>query len=171
MRPLFPLALVCLALCFALVVPAQAANSFSSAGEVGQWIMDYYKKPEPERLADALKVLAESDGISEDGQKLIVSFVGAALAEAPKAQEGFFKAVQDHEKARLFAIPAFWFMNNAEGKALIERAGKQWKGTGVSELAKQLLASQSPNLMAGSVRTSLHLDHLWSVFFATGNAE
>lgn len=161
-----------LLLVLSAALPAQAANSFASAGDAGQWIMNYYKNPEPARLADAVKVLSESEGISEDGQKLIVSFMGAALREAsPQEQDDFFLAVATHEKARLFGLPAFWFMDNEAGRALIDRAGKKWKGTGVESLARQLASAPSPDLLGRPVQTVLHLDHLWSVFFATGKPE
>lgn len=155
----------------ALALPAHAENSFTSAGETGQWIMEYYKKPEPHRLADALIILAESKGIPEDGQKLIFSFMGAALAEAPKVHDQFFKAVGKHDKARYYALPCFWFMPGDAGKPLLERAKVDWADKGVGEVTEQFLKSTSPNLLEGPVKNALHLDHLWSTFFATGKPE
>ncbi len=151
--------------------PATAGQSFSSAGEAGQWIMGYYLDPQPERLDDALVILSESHGITDDGRKLIVSFVGAALAAAPKEQDAFFKAVEGNIAAQLYALPSFWFMNNEAGAALIKRAEKQWKGDGVGKLAAQLSQAPSPNLLEGKIKNPLQLDHLWSMFFATGKAE
>ncbi|MGE4505194.1 MAG: hypothetical protein AB7D51_07585 [Desulfovibrionaceae bacterium] len=174
--PLLAVAVPCtLALLYALlcapVRPALAAEPFASAGEAGQWIMYYYKSPEPERLSQALAVLAESRDISEDGNKLIVSFIGAALARAPQAQEGFYKDVAAAPRLRFFALPCFWFMADDAGKKLMERARKEWTGQGEAELAAQLLAVAPPDLLGGDIESLLHLDHLWSMFFATGDAE
>ncbi len=151
--------------------PATAGQAFSSAGEVGQWIMEYYLAPQPERLDDALVILSESHGITDDGRKLIVSFVGAALAVAPQEQDNFFKAVSSNIAAKLYALPAFWFMNNEAGAALIKRAEKQWTGKGVGKLAAQLSQAPSPDLLKDEIKNPLQLDHLWSMFFATGKDE
>lgn len=158
-------------LLLALAVPALAGSSFTTAGETGQWIMNYYKHPEPERLADALIILSASQGIPEDGQKLIFSFMGAALAEAPQEQDHFFKTVAKNKRARLLAFPTFWFMGNDAGKKLIERGGKEWDGPGIADMAEQFAKSPAPKLLEGPVRNALHLDHLWSMFFATGKPE
>lgn len=152
-------------------LPAQAGNSFSSSGETGQWIMEYYKNPEPERLADALIMLAESQGIPEDGQKLIFSFMGAALVKAPEVHDDFFKSVAKHDRAKLLAFPCFWFMGDEAGKDLIRRGGKDWDSPGMKDMAAQFEKSPAPNLLKGPVKNALHLDHLWSMFFATGSPE
>lgn len=169
MRTFFSTALLAL---LVLTAPtAQAGNSFASAGEVGQWIMEYYQHPQPKRLADALITLADSEGISEDGRKLVVSFIGSALAQAPKEHDDFFKAITKHKLSQLYALPAFWFMNNDAGRALLVKAEKQWTEAGLPELAQQLIATPSPALLEGPVKGALHLDHLWSYFFATGKPE
>lgn len=171
LKRLFPI-LTALLLSGLFALPALAAEPFETAGEAGQWIMNYYQNPEPERLSQALATLSASQEISEDGDKIIVSFLGTALARASAdVRKQFFEDVSATNRTRLFALPCFWFMADDAGTAMLKRAEKEWTGPDEARLAEQLLGADRPALLEGEVKSALHLDHLWSMFFATGDAE
>lgn len=142
-------------------------DGFSSVEQAQLWISTYYENPEPGRLAPLALFLSQTPDIGEDSRKLAASFVGAALAAAPQTHEAFFSSVATTTNGRLLAVPTFWFMGDAAGRTLLERARDQWTGD-EGKLAGQLLQADPPDLLGTPIASLLHLDHLWSLFYATG---
>lgn len=151
--------------------PAFAAvEKFADADVLGRWITYYYSKPEPHRVAEAIRS-ASSKGFMKNGQKAppFIGFIAGVMSKnfsivQPLAEQLKSLPVVDQP----VLILGIWYSTYPEAKPLLERLGKSMPKH--KEMINHLLANGRPSLLELPLEQGPWvLDALWGYFMATGD--
>jgi hypothetical protein len=160
---LFAVALVC--------SPTFAAvEKFADTDALGRWITYYYAKPEPDRVAQAIRS-ASSKGFMKNGQKAppFIGFIAGVISKnsslaLPLAEQLKSLPVVDQP----VLILGIWYSAYPEAKPLLERLRKSMPKH--QEMIDNLLANGRPSLLELPLEQGPWvLDALWGYFMATGD--
>jgi hypothetical protein len=133
-----------------------AAVDDSTADE---WMMFYYKKPQPERfVAEVRKMSAAGHLANKNAEPPIVAFLSRVIAQNPEQLSTWMVALADlPEKDKEVIYEAIWYSNTKAGKAHLAEHG----------IAKYVQTA-APDILAMEINDAPVLDMLWGYFFATG---
>ena len=160
---LFAFALVCF--------PALAAEeNFSDANALGRWITYYYSKPEPQRVAEAIRA-ASSLGFMKNGQKAppFIGFIAGVMSKNPSMAQSLAEQLTSlPEVDQPVLILGVWYSANPDAKPLLERLTKSMPNH--KKMIDQLLVNGRPSLLDLPLEQGTWvLDALWGNFMATGD--
>lgn len=168
MNPLIRSLLVAVTL---LCSPAfAAAGTFADTDALGRWITYYYSKPEPHRVAEAIRA-ASAQGFMQNGQKAppFIGFIAGIASKSPSIvpslaeQLGTLPAID--QPALILGI---WYSAYPEAKTQLLRLRTSMPAH--QEMIDHLLANGRPNLLELPLeRGPWVLDALWGYFMATGD--
>ncbi len=132
------------------------------AEEPGQWLMNYYKSPNPHDFVSEVKKLSQSGILGNPKHKQnIAVFLSQILAANPDKISQWLKELQDLNEADMEPVfYAAWFSDTKESKDYLKSIG-----------ATKALEAKPINFLQVEVDNPNRLDALWSYFFATGKAE
>jgi hypothetical protein len=157
--------------CALVSFPALAAEGdFSDANSLGHWITYYYSKPEPQRVAEAIRA-ASSQGFTKDGQKAppFIGFIAGVMSKSPSMAESLAEqltSLPDVDQPVL--ILGIWYSAYPDAKPLLERLRKSMPKH--KEMIDHLLANGRPGLLDLPLEQGPWvLDALWGNFMATGD--
>lgn len=157
--------------CTLVCISALAANEdFTDANSLGRWITYYYSKPEPQRVAEAIRA-ASSQGFMKNGQKAppFIGFVAGVMSKNPTMVQPLAEqltSLPDVDQPVL--ILGVWYSTYPDAKPLLARLRKSMPKH--KEMIDHLLASSRPGLLDLPLEQgSWVLDALWGNFMATGD--
>jgi hypothetical protein len=160
--------LVAVALVFS---PAFAAvEKFADADTLGRWITYYYAKPEPARVAEAIRS-ASSKGFMKNGQSAppFIGFIAGVISKNPAIAQPLAEQLKSlpvvDQPVLIFGI---WYSAYPEAKLLMERLRKSMPKH--REMIDNMLASGRSSLLELPLEQGPWvLDALWGYFMATGD--
>ena len=146
----------------ALLLIALLFSFKTLAEEPGQWLMNYYKTPNPSDFTFEVKKLSKSGLLGNPKHKQnIAVFLSQIMAANPDKTSQWLNELQDLNKADMAPVfYAVWLSDTKESKAYLNSIG-----------AKKALEMKPINFLQVEVDNPNVLDALWSYFFATGKAE
>ncbi len=138
-----------------------------------QWMMEYFRAPEPSKLNCSLSYYANSQLFQEhrDSRMPAAHFFAYALDENGLAEIFETLASESSLNERMFLLHVFWVKNTGQSKAFLEKATSVWPEAVIAEMVPKMLPAKTGNLLHEQPRSAGALDNLWAVFFATGKAE
>ena len=151
--------------------PAFAAGeNFTDADALGRWITYYYAKPEPHRVAEAIRS-ASSKGFMKNGQKAppFIGFIAGVMSKNPSTAHSLAEQLALlPEVDQPVLILGVWYSAYPEAKLLLERFSKSMPKH--KETIDHLLANGRPGLLELPLEQGPWvLDALWGYFMATGD--
>lgn len=168
------LALV-LAASIARRLPAvDAAPTFASEEELGEWIQSYYQRPEPARAVAALSYYADSDLYGSGNSKMsMAQFFATLVKQDPSLAERLFQAFDESESelGRWMALHVFWLARLPATDSLLERCEKTWSDPELPQAAAKMRALPADDPLEAPVDHPADIDRIWAIFFATGADE
>jgi hypothetical protein len=151
----------------AIVPTADAAAQPSGVakadpGELGIWVMNYYRKPDPDAVQEKVRQMSEVKMLKSNRPEANEMFLSRVMAANPKRIAGWMKAWKDLPEADRAVL------RNAVALSQTDQ-GKAWlKENGHADLADKPAHPFFTN--AAMVLEPYHVDQLWEWFFATGDA-
>ncbi|MCX7155313.1 MAG: hypothetical protein NTW45_02560 [Rhodocyclales bacterium] len=151
--------------------PAFAAvEKFTDADALGRWITYYYTKPEPDRVAEAIRS-ASSKGFMKNGQKAppFIGFIAGVISKNPSIAQPLAEQLKSLPVVdQPILILGVWYSAYPEAKPLLERLRKSMPKH--KEMIDNLLANGRPSLLELPLEQGPWvLDALWGYFMATGD--
>jgi hypothetical protein len=144
---------------------------FNNAADYGNWIMGYYKNPQPDYLFEAFKYGVNSEEVANAGSRdLVLSFFAAIFRQDTSVQIDFFNRLktETNQNLRLGYIFSLWFADGDHSKRkLREFQQLMVNGKDVTDI-DSLLKTRPIDIFNDSIRDPTHLDMCWADFFATG---
>ena len=152
--------------------PAHAVQGkFSDANALGQWIIYYYTKPEPQRVAEAL-LAASAKGFMKEGQKapFFIGFAAGIFSKNPKLAPSLGEKLASlSEVDQPMLVLGIWYSTYPEAKQLLQRLSKSMPKQ--KEMIDHLLANGRLGLLDLPLEQGPWvLDALWGNFMATGDS-
>jgi hypothetical protein len=148
-------------------------NSFSSVEDFGKWMTYYYIRPEPEKIAEAIEFYADTDLFAKETTHLVTAtFFSAALKNDPEAQKKILYEISStgSQEAKEAFLHILWLINTPQSKELMLKAVEEWQSEELKKTAEDLKNSSGPDILSEPINDVLHLDMLWAMFLATGDA-
>ena len=147
-----------------------AVENFTDADALGRWITHYYSKPEPHRVAEAIRS-ASSKGFMKDGQKAppFIGFIAGVMSKNPSTAQSLAKHLTFlPEVDQPVLILGVWYSAYPEAKLLLKQFRKSMPKH--KEMIDHLLANGRPGLLELPLEQGPWvLDALWGYFMATGD--
>lgn len=158
-----------------LIIPQLVqANSCEYTDEsFSQWMMGYFRAPEPNKLGCSLSYYANSAlfEMHHDGRMPAAHFYAYALKEEEMVSVFEKLAAESTLNEQMFLLHVLWIKNSRKSKELLEKASMVWPDPLITDMVKRMGSSTPRNLMQEQPDSAVALDNLWAVFFATGNAD
>lgn len=130
--------------------------------EIGQWVMGYYRDPQPDAVPERVRQMSELKLLKTERPDANQMFLGRIMAANPDRIAAWMDGWKDLPEAdREVLQRAVWMSQTREGEAWLKEHGQ-------TELASQ--AAHPLLTGAPMVLEPYHLDMLWEWFFATGDA-
>jgi len=154
-----------------LCSPAFAAEeNFSDPNALGRWITYYYSKPEPRRVAEAIRA-ASSQGLMKSGQKAppYIGFIAGVTSKNPSMAQALAEQLTSlPEVDQPVLILGIWYSTYPDAKPILERLAKSMPKH--KEMIDHLLANGRLGLLELPLEQGPWvLDALWGNFMATGD--
>ena len=147
-----------------------AVQDFANAEALGRWITYYYTKPEPHRVAEAIRA-ASSQGFMKNGQKVppFIGFIAGVMSKNPSIAQSLASQLTSlPEVDQPVLILGVWYSAYPEAKSLLERLAKSMPKH--KEMIDHLLTNGRPSLLDLPLEQGPWvLDALWGNFMATGD--
>jgi hypothetical protein len=139
-----------------------AAQDFANAEALGRWITYYYKKPEPHRVAEAIRA-ASAQGFMKNGQKAppVIGFIAGVMSKNQSMAESLAEQLTSlPEVDQPVLILGVWYSAYPEAKPLLARLTKFMPKH--KEMIEHLLANGRPSLLDLPLEQGTWvLDALW----------
>ncbi len=125
----------------------------------GNWMMSYYKKPNPERVVVEIRSMTQQGMLKkESAQPPIIAFLSQVMAANPKQVPKWLEEFKTlDEKQRLTLWAAAWYSDTAEAKDFFRK-----------QQLEAYLRQPAPKILELEVNNPSTLDMLWGYFLATG---
>lgn len=141
----------------------------SDPDEFSEWVMNYYKKPEPNLIVPLIKKSSES-GVFSDVQNIgppLFGFIAGALKKNPELTEIFAKDLSTlDEKQYSIILIGIWYADVPNSKNVIETSLKDHPNI---KNKYEFLSTNPVSLLSVPARRGPWvLDAMWGYFFATG---
>jgi len=135
-------------------------NAFSSE-EIGHWLINYYKNPNPDDFVIEVKKLSKEGILGDPKHKQNVAvFLSQVLAANPSKTSEWLKKLHSLNKTDMEPVfYAVWLSDTQESKEYLKSIG-----------AKEALKTKPTNFLEIEIDNPSTLDALWSYFFASGKA-
>jgi hypothetical protein len=150
--------------------PAFAAVEKFTDDALGRWITYYYVKPEPDRVAEAIRS-ASSKGFMEAGQKAppFFGFIAGVISKNPAIAQRLVEQLKSLPIADQPALVlGLWYSTYPEAKPLLEQLRKSMPEH--KDMIDNMLANGRPSLLELPLEQGPWvLDALWGYFMATGD--
>jgi len=167
-----------LAMAALLVVAGVAAIDgpppFRSASQFGEWMQNYYERPSPDSLLEALTYYSTSALFANAETRMpMAQFFASAYGEDSPRLSALVAALASNpsSNARMFAIRVLWLVNSDSSRSLIKQAAASWHDKNVQGLLSRIGDQRPRDLIREPVEQPVELDMLWSMFFATGDRQ
>ena len=138
-----------------------------------QWMMEYFRAPQPNRVDCSLSYYANSKLFQEyvSGRMPAAHFFAHALEE--RAFIPLFErlSVDSTLTEKMFALHVFWVKNTDQSNALLKKAGATWPEAEITVMVPKMEAPRPTNFLTQGPKSAVALDNLWAIFFATGNED
>lgn len=162
---------VLLLACVLVNFPVLAVEeNFTDANALGRWITYYYSKPEPERVAEAIRA-ASSQGFIENGKNAppFIGFIAGVMSKNPSMAQSLAEQLTSLPEAdQPMLVLGVWYSAYPDAKPLLERLKKSMPTH--EEMINHLLANGRPGLLDLPLEQGPWvLDALWGNFMATGD--
>jgi hypothetical protein len=162
---------VALLLLLFLIMPEAVAAEFKSQEDRSNWLMFYYRNPEPDRIPGLIKHLSDS-GFLDNGKRLppIFGFLSGVFQKNPGKVKNITAQLNSLKEQHLpVVIMGLWYANLPDSKkmayALIERHPNLKPDFDFIYKGKPMDIESIPLEQGAWV-----LDALWGKFFATGDS-
>jgi hypothetical protein len=160
-----------LCLVFNVSLSAQEKD-FHKSGAFEDWVMNYYKNPEPQHLWYGFTHMTKDKEIRKSGARsLMVVFFASALRNDTLRQTEFFNKLSnsgDKDLVYGFGLVLWNIQTDFSLKKLTEfqnlKSVKRYRSD-----FEALQKTELPDLLNDPVEHPHHLDMLWADFFATGS--
>jgi hypothetical protein len=141
---------------------ANAAVAKATPEEMGQWVMNYYRRPDPETVPARIRRLSELKMLEKRPHpQAFEMFFGQVLRANPDKIAPWMNELGDLPAAdRKVLHQALWISQTDQGKQWLREHNER-------ELAER--AGHPLTTGAPLVLEPYHLDMLWEWFFATGD--
>ena len=138
-----------------------------------QWMMGYFRAPQPDRVDCSLSYYANSKLFQEheSGRMPTAHFFAYALQESAFVPLFERLSVDSTLHEKMFALHVFWVKNTDQSNALLRKAGTTWPETEIGEMVPKMEATPPTNFLKQRPKSPATLDNLWAMFFATGNED
>ncbi|MDR2128519.1 MAG: hypothetical protein LBP52_05585 [Burkholderiaceae bacterium] len=152
-----------------LMAPASwAQTAFQSQEEVARWMTFYYKKPEPDRLPEAMQYISRSFPDKKNMVAPMMGFLSGVFRANPEKVDAWSSALADLKETYLAAIVlGLWYSGLPDAKPkvmiLLDRHPGLKQGFEPFRQGNPLTVEQIPLEQGPWV-----LDALWGKFMATG---
>ena len=158
-----------MALAFALLadVPTTAENTADAAiatatvQDLSKWVMNYYRKPDPQTIPARVRRMSELKMIVNGRPEANQMFFGQLMHSNPDKVAAWMDVWKDLPEAdRNVLVQAAWISQTEEGKQWLAKNGH-----------KELAEKKGHPMVTGEamVLEPYHVDMLWEWFFATGD--
>ena len=150
----------------------RAQETFESEKALNAWMMNYYLKPDPDRVGAGLLYFSDSPRFQTSGAMPMLGFFSALFRHDSRLASRVFDELNSgsSENAKLFMVNVLSLANSAEAKVLLERAKTSWQSERLQQEISRQLARPQDDLYKVPVENIQVLDMLWGEFFATGDA-
>lgn len=147
---------------------AQAQDIFEQE-EFGLWWDSYYKSPNPEQVARALRTI-DAKGLYKDEHTFapLNGFFGEVFAANPERIDGWIEPFIGRDEPR-FIRGALWFADCREARKALHRLAQASTEADAAEIVKYM-SEPPPAIGSRPVQSPADLDFLWGRFCASGNA-
>ena len=154
-----------------LCSPAFAAiEKFTDADALGRWITYYYSKPEPHRVAEAIRT-ASAKGFMLNGKKAppFIGFIAGVISKNPSIVPSLADQLDTLPTVdQPVLILGIWYSAYPEAKPQLARLRASMPIH--KEMIDHLLANGRPSLLELPLEQGPWvLDALWGYFMATGD--
>ncbi len=154
-----------------LCSPAFAAiEKFTDADALGRWITYYYSKPEPHRVAEAIRT-ASAKGFMQNGKKAppFIGFIAGVISKNPSIVPSLADQLDTLPTVdQPMLILGIWYSAYPEAKPQLARLRASMPIH--KEMIDHLLANGRPSLLELPLEQGPWvLDALWGYFMATGD--
>jgi hypothetical protein len=139
----------------------------------GKWMTYYYIQPEPEKIPSAIKYYSDSAVFNKGSSSLsVVAFFAAVFKNNGELMKKAYEdvSINGSYNSKITLLKAFWLVNNAESKDLINKANLDWKSEEISKQIQSILNSPPPDIFNDTIKDASQLDMLWATFLATGDS-
>ncbi len=172
MRRLFLLAAALLGLAILPAIAAPPKGRPLTSQDILKWINGYRAKPEPEKLADAVRGMSAIGLFKDlDANGVYIGFIAGVLGDNPgKAEAMIAKMFPMPPEDQVAIIRAIAYSGLPNWKIVLEKFVERMPARIV--LIQRHLADKAPTLLTLPLDQSpAALDTLWGTYFATGRFE
>ncbi|MCD4778955.1 MAG: hypothetical protein K8S27_00185 [Candidatus Omnitrophica bacterium] len=160
-------------LCLCFLPGHVSAQRIYQMEQFQRWYSQYYQKPEPINIPDAILFFVESNlATYETAKPQFAYFIGTIVRNDSYMMQQTYDmlSLKGNQDARMFYLNALWFADTEASRELIKEAETDWLTIDVLETAQWLRKNPSFKPFEQSARDPGHIDILWGHFFATGDA-
>lgn len=157
-----------------VTVPRAQDLKFTDANEYGNWMMSYYKNPQPANLFEAFKYGVNSTEIANSGSRdLVLSFFAAIFRQDTLVQNDFYDRLktEENQNVRYGFIFSLWYTNGEHSNSKL----KDFKQLKINEKDVEnidsLLKTRPIDIFNDPISDPTHLDMCWADYFATGRKQ
>ncbi|HEX5785596.1 MAG TPA: hypothetical protein VFY35_12775, partial [Burkholderiaceae bacterium] len=148
------------------------SKNFADAETLGRWITYYYSRPEPLRVAEAIRS-ASAQGFMKDGQNAppFIGFIAGVISKTPAVAEPLAEQLKSLPVVdQPMLILGIWYSTYPKATPLLERLRKAMPEH--QGMIDHLLMNGRASLLDLPLEQGPWvLDALWGYFMATGDAE
>ncbi len=160
-------------LIFSTLISAQDFK-FNDATDYGNWIMNYYKNPQPDYLFEAFKYGVNNKEIADAGSRdLVLSFFAAIFKQDTLVLNDFYDRLktEKNQNLRYGFIFTLWYTDGDYSKIKLREF--QHLKINKKDVANidSLLKTQPIDIFNDSISDPTHLDMCWADFFSTGREQ
>lgn len=166
------LSVITLSLIFIITCWAEQ-NHFSSGNAVAEWMLEYYRNPQPNLVSSALEILEEDGVLSTNprAQAPFAGFLSILFQDNPQQTEAWLNQCDKYaEELKRTIWMGLWLSDKEIGKKHLLGMRKGANGTDLEYL--KILTENAPfNLKEMTPNDPGQLDMLWGAFTASGNPQ
>lgn len=155
---------------FLLAAAVAHAQPFTDVEQAGQWLTHYYRKPEPDRLPDALRILSAAGLLKPDkGASPMTGFIAGVLTAQPQSARALANRLsflpEDEQPVLLLGL---WYSGVPDAKAVLKELATTMPAQ--SARIEFLTGTPAPRIVEMPPdQGAWVLDAWWGYFLATGD--
>jgi len=149
----------------------QKRHPFNKPEILLQWINDYHRNPEPERLAEAYKAMRDLNLLKDvDAAGIYVGFIAGVIGANPdKAEKLISDMFPMPPPDQVIVVKAIAFSGLAEWKELLGKFTERMPARQI--IVDRYLSGKLPVLRDLPLDNAIAVDANWGYYFATGSSE
>ena len=148
---------------------AIAGDTFQSQEQVGSWLMNYYQKPDPSKVPDAVEYMSKAKVLDNNAIPAIFGFLAGVFQDNPKKVADWVERLSSLEESHLgVLVLGLWYANLPDSQkrvyAILDahpnlKKNFQFLYQGTPMSVEHIPLEQGPWV----------IDVLWGNFMATGS--